>query len=509
MAQREIMEGVTESGPKQKGRSVGNKMFKKCIASIALVFATCSTLYALENVSFRIKALGSSLSGIVEDNYTDVLAYPARLSKWNKTTLTGKFGGSDTFTFGLFRKFGLIGEASTYRSLYEGYSEDIYSYSYGLVRKDTTVTESDSDNEVYNLMGLIGKDLSSRISIGSNYLYNQVKTSSVDGQRSTTEYIDSDQKPLYVYSSRFVRDSVIYSEDHQFAFGLLYLFESNKEIDVTFKGALKYDKTESGREFCDSLDYDPDGDGKNYTGGSIDTPNKEIYDSEENSLRRLKKKLGGGVQVRYSYQIGDFSTLKFILGGDYQPFDIKGNEDFYQKDTDIEGSTTTVTLRQSSSSIVGDREEINFLGAIGIEKKFGEQILLGVAIRWDGSFVTEDSTKVTVPDSSPQFKETDKLRTYQHELSLPIGIELSPFRAIDLKFRLGARGRFFWGSTKETVKNKDTGAIIADLHSKKYDTDINYTGGIGFVFKDLQLDVYTTTDFISFSQWQLQATIKL
>ena len=256
-------------------------------------------------------------------------------------------------------------------------------------------------------------------------------------------------------------------------------------------------------------DNDPDGDGKTYGGSPIVTPNKDIYDSEKNGLRRLKKKLGGGVQVRYSHQIGDFSALRVIVGGDYQPFDIKGIEDFYREDTDIRGSTTTVTLRQSSSSIVGDRGEINSLGAIGIEKKFGEQILLGIALRWDGSFVTEDSTKVTVPDSSPQFKETDKLRTYQHELSLPIGIELTPFRAIDLKFRLGAKGKFSWQSVKETIKNKDTGAIIADLHSKDYDTDIDYTGGIGFVFEDLQLDIYTTTDFISFSQWQLQATIKL
>jgi len=509
MAEKGVIEGVTESGIEQKGKRAGNKMFKKCMAIVALIFTACSALYALENVSFRIKALGSSLAGIVEDNYTDVLAYPARLSKWNKTTLTGKFGGGDTFTFGMFRKFGLIGETSMYRNLDESYSEDIYSYSYGLVRKDTRLTEFDSDDEVYNLMGLIGMDLSNKISIGSNYLYNQVKNSSVYDYRSITEYINSDQEVLYIHSSRYVNNSDAYSKSREFAFGLLYLSEFNQEIDVTFKGALKYNKTSSASKDDDLHNYDPDGDGKNYGGNPIVTPNKYIYDSENNSLRRLKKKLGGGLQLRYSYPLGDFSTLRFILGGDYQPFDIKGNENFYQEATNIIGSTTTVTLRQSSSSIVGDRGEINSLGAVGIEKKFSEQILLGVAIRWAGSFVTEDSTKVTVPDSSPQFKEKDKLRTYKHELSFPIGVELSPFRAIDLKFRLGARGKFSWQSTKETIKNKDTGAIIADLHSKDYDTDINYTGGIGFVFKDLQLDIYTTTDFISFSQWQLQATIKL
>jgi len=508
MARREIMEGVTESVPKQKGKSVGNKMFKKCIASIALIFAACSTLYALENVSFRIKALGSSLAGIVEDDYTDVLAYPARLSKWKKTTLMGKFGGGDTFNFGFLRKFGLIGETSVYRNLDESYSEDIYSYS-GLVSKDTRLTESDSDNEVYNLMGLIGMDLNNKISIGSNYLYNQDKNSSVYDRNYTNEYISSDQKILYIYKSRNVDNSGEYSESHEFAFGLQYLSGSNKELDVTLTGALKYDKTSSVDKGYHSTDHDPDGDGKTYGGSPIVTPYRQIYDSENNSLRRLKKKLGGGLQLRYSHQIGDFSTLRIIAGGNYQPFDIKGNEDFYREDTNIIGSTTTVTLTQSSSSITGNREEINPVGAVGIEKKFGEQILLGIAIRWVGSFVTEDSTKVTVPDSSPQFKEKDKLRTYQHELSLPIGIELSPLRAIDLKFRLGARGKFSWQSTKETIKNKDTGAIIADLHSKDYDTDIDYTGGIGFVFKDLQLDIYTTTDFISFSQWQLQATIRL
>lgn len=509
MAKKGVIEGVANSEKGQKREPITKEMFKKCMAIITLIFATCSTLYALENVSFRIKGLGSSLAGIVEDSYTDVLAYPARVSKWEKTTLMGKFGGGDTFNFGLFRKFGLIGETSVYRNLDESYNEDIYSYSYGLVRKNTRLTESDYDNEIHNLMGLIGKDLSNRISIGSNYLYNQVKNSSVYDYRSTTEYINSNQKALYVYNSKSVNNSDEYSEGHEFAFGLLYLSESNKELDVSLKGALKYDKTTSTDKDYDLNDNDPDGDGKTYGGSPIVTPNKDIYDSEKNGLRRLKKKLGGGVQVRYSHQIGDFSALRVIVGGDYQPFDIKGIEDFYREDTDIRGSTTTVTLRQSSSSIVGDRGEINSLGAIGIEKKFGEQILLGIALRWDGSFVTEDSTKVTVPDSSPQFKETDKLRTYQHELSLPIGIELTPFRAIDLKFRLGAKGKFSWQSVKETIKNKDTGAIIADLHSKDYDTDIDYTGGIGFVFEDLQLDIYTTTDFISFSQWQLQATIKL
>ena len=509
MAKKGAIEGVTNSGKEQKRKPITKKMLKECMVIIALIFATCSTLYALENVSFRIKALGSSLSGIVEDSYTDVLAYPARLSKWKKTTLTGKFGGGDTFNFGLFRKFGLIGETSVYRNLDEDYSEDIYSYYYDLVREYTRVTESDSDNKVYNFVGLIGMDLSNRISIGSNYLYYQDKNSSVSDRDSTTEYVDSDQKTLYIHNNVYVNSSGAYSENHRFAFGLLCLSESNQELDVTFEGALKYDKTTSAYKDYDLYDNDPDGDGKNYGGGSIPTPNKDIYDLEEKSLRKLKKELGGGVQLRYSYQIGDFSTLRFILGGDYQPFDIKGNENFYQEDTDIEGSTTTVTLRQSRSSIVGDRGEINSLGAIGIEKKFGEQILLGIAIRWAGSFVTEDSTKVTAPDSSPQFEEKDKLRIYQHELSLPIGIELSPFRAIDLKFRVGTRGKFSWQSSKETIKNKDTGAIIADLHSKDYDTDIDYTGGIGFVFKDLQLDIYTTTDFISFSQWQLQATIRL
>ncbi|MFB0528087.1 MAG: hypothetical protein ACETVT_04360, partial [bacterium] len=505
-----IMEGVTSSEPKQKGRSVRNKMFKKCIASIALIFTACSTLYALENVSFRIKALGSSLSGIVEDNYTDVLAYPARLSKWNKTTLMGKFGGSDTFTFGLFRKFGLIGEASTYRNLNESYSENLFLNSYSLLmERYTMLGKYDYDDEVVSLAGLTGVDLNSRVSLGSNYLYNQVKDSSNMEKTSTREYISSDQEILYTRSERGLTKKEEYSEEHQFAFGLLYLSESNKELDVTLTGVLKYDKVSEVDKDYDSTDNDPDGNAENYWGSPIVTPNKEINDSENNSLRRLKKKLGGGLQLRYSYPLAELLTLRIVVGGNYQPFDIRGSEDYASDRIDIEGSTTTVVSMQSSSSITGNREEINPVGAVGIEKKFGEQILLGVAIRWDGSFVTEDSTNIKVTDSSSQSTEKDKLHTYQHELSLPIGIELSPFRAMDLKFRLGARGKFSWQSIKETVKNKDTGAIIADLHSKHYDTDIDYTGGIGFVFKDLQLDVYTTTDFISFSQWQLQATIKL
>lgn len=288
--------------------------------------------FALDQTSMRMKGLGTSLQGIISDDFTDLLANPARQRLLPRKQLTARIGGNGN-PIGLSYSmpalpFFLLAEGSRagWGSAQNSASVTNQYYPPNISAEQSSyLSESSFENYALAFLSGFGTD-----SFGLGFGLNQDNSNSWNRSESmygsnTLRASDGQFVRISDYTSR--RKDGNYFRNSTAILGLHWRdgVDLQKDKDLIFKLSLPKRKTHKDTINIQSDDYDPDGNGDMdwIPGNTTPTPNNSASIRSSEEKQNSAYSLGGGIEWRSRKKSKD-SQAGYLVSLSYQPEALTG-----------------------------------------------------------------------------------------------------------------------------------------------------------------------------------------
>jgi hypothetical protein len=459
-----------------------------------------SNLFALNKTSYRMSALGSNLEGIIPDEYTDILANPARLATRDKNkTMYAKIGdqgspiGVSLFTT---NGYGFIVEGS--EDIYREdnvYSDIQYSSDYNALRD--TVNKFNSQQENLNLAILKGYQFNDKYSFG--YAASIERTLSVYDSIQKNTTIDKDlinNTEIYRYETNNKDEKTSTEISAKITLAALKKISTKKEEDFLMHITVKQLETSNITNYQAFTDLDPDLDGKDNYGYNTSSPD---YHNYFDNLKREQKplpKVGIGFEYKLRENIKDNVKETTMFGVSWQPKKIEINNVQDGKDLSVLGTHITTTTYSYINKVTGDANVYTMFYSYGkaITK---EKLLIAYALRGDVDYTKTDNS-ITKPLVQ---EETLNSEIYNAKIGVSVGMEYTAFSK--LVFRLGISPYVNYNETNQKIITTTDNKVAAT--NKEFTQNSLFTAGFGFYpCETFGIDIYTTKDVLSLENARVQ-----
>lgn len=466
--------------------------------------------FALDQTSMRMKGLGTSLQGIISDDFTDLLANPARQRLWPRKQLTARIGGNGN-PIGLSYSmpalpFFLLAEGSRagWSSVQNTASvSNQYYFPNIYAQQSRSLWESSFENYALAFLSGFGAD-----SFGLGFGLNQDNSSSWNRSESiygsnTLRASDGQFVRISDYTSR--QKDGNYFRNSTAILGLHWRdgVDLQKDKDLIFKLSLPKRKTHKDTINIQSDDYDPDGNGDMdwIPGNATPTPNNSASIRSSEEKQNSAYSLGGGIEWRSRKKHKD-SQAGYLVSLSYQPEALTGVSGGRYESRSVSGTSTTIqdltTLDQNSVS-----KAYSYSGAVAAGSMWfiQERIWVGFGFRAEGTYKSE--RKIT---SDLILNTGNILRTHvlTSTLDFPLSFELPLAR--NLAVRGNITSRWSYSKTEQDMAN----AYFAPMAqtTTKSNTSTSYGIGAGYQWNSLILDLFTTNELLNAAGWQLQCSYR-
>ncbi|OGS19878.1 MAG: hypothetical protein A2252_12255 [Elusimicrobia bacterium RIFOXYA2_FULL_39_19] len=466
---------------------------KKMLLAILFVIGA-TVVWAIQPTSYRIKAMGENLQGIVEDEYTDMIANPARVSEINKNKLYGTPPRSLPASLSLFTNsnWGFITELNKSASGNSSFSTNRY-YSSAYWQINDYIYQSEYESEQFNI-GIFKSIPLKYYSIGFAFIPERNMSVNNYFNESNYEYrkIQSDE---VIYNSNSSGQGIDKTEsiNSKIVIGYNQKIEKSSIKDIVINLNMQKNKVLTLRDDYSSQNNDPDNNGKNYYDNSITTPSYSNSFTETKSDQDPEFMLGIGIEYRIKKIEDDKASKGVIIGLSWQPSEINQVDTKANQYYSVSGVNITSSTYIYSSTITGNSNLYKTYIAWGRSIKLQDsKFLLAYALRSELSFneIQKDDT------SSISYSESVS-REYTGSLGLTSGVEYNLFS--NLALRTGVTVSF-------TGSVKDENITQYKIQSKRFNQSTIFATGFGYKpFDYLSLDIYTTGNILSIYDLQLQA----
>jgi len=487
---------------------------KNVLLTTLLVLGVTSA-WALQQTSLRIKAMGENLQGIVEDEYTDMLANPARMVGINKNTVfanttaevlteegikKSKIYGNPSLpvSFSLFsvNNWGVIAELDKSVSQ-SGYVSNYKGPGVTYLELRDSVDQSESQNEQFDI-GVFKSFSLKRYSMCFALFPGRIISANNSLSKSDYNTIDSiSGVTLNKYNETYNSLNEIESLYNKIVFGFNHEVKESIREDLVFTINLQQNKTFHFSNNYNYRDMDPDNDGNNMYGTPITTPSYSTSSIETRNAQDPKLMSGVGVEYRLNKNLTENISKGLIFGLSWQPSETNQINTQLNQNYSLIGVSITSSTFISSSTISGNSNLYKIFITWGKNIKFPDKkLLLAYALRGDFSF--NDTAKNT--DLIFNYAAS-KSQEYTGSLGLTTGLEYGVFSSLSL--RAGVSLAFVGSVKDETVSTSLLNQY--QVHSKSFDQSKMLTFGLGYRPLDyLCLDIYTTGNILTLSNLQLQ-----
>ncbi len=473
----------------------------KRLATLTMMVFLCSNAWPLEKVSYRIKALGGDLQGVVADTYTDVLFNPARMQGGN-TTVTGKIGQyGNPFTVGYFTRgqWALLGE---------GYENITQSESLGtsltLQSQYSVVANRDyisrSLNEAHSLdMGLLKAVPRNGYALGFA-VYPSWSLSKSDYDNDET-YTNSNQhtgvllyKDIYKNSNKNETESQAARID----IGYYTLAGEGIEKDVVYSVLARQTKSIVRSGYYRFTDNDPDLNGQRWDGWNTVTPNYNSQFSQTETKQDYRPQVGAAFRYQTRRRPDPSTSKVFRFESSWQPERIE-REQLAQSDSySVSGAAVSQSTSTKRTTISGRNDVFQAAVTAGATiEMLDRKLLAGYALRGDASYRAQntDTTQDALSLGS------SRLRSYSVALSVPFGLEYYAFSFVSLRW--GVTPRFTMTSSQE--EKVSPWSPDCAITSRSTSQSAVYSAGFGVSpFDALELNFVTSGEVLNLNNWQMQ-----
>jgi len=520
--------------------------------ALPFILLMSATICDADDISLRIKALGSELAGIITDKETDILQNPARLVELDSIQLFSTFkpGASrigryrydhayvgDTLALvGLFPRtispkigIGFIVRGAHRKTSYERYYPEDLSYWYELQKyRGWSNYNEFSSNYCPTIFNSIR--LSQKASIGFSYSYSTSSYSRFWNRHYQHQYLDLfTLDTIEVRKSSYKENTKDDTKAHIFRIGSMFGFGTKTNIEVI--GEIVASRRDSPYSMSHIDSYSRE---REYYYAYSDSSYKYRYDNynrysqnSEQSTPLLNSKMYS-FDLRLSQRVSQNTKLHLItsidigrgkLSGDSES-DILSIREEHSSFTYYSPETTythvyhdTLHLRVQDSSVISGRKHFLLTSiTIGAEIKLSENAMLGFALKgiWskdevDRSEVVTQSLRIdttaagvaTTADTT--YAVTGKVKKISRHLFIPFGLEYKLNSSTYLRF-----------------------GICPQMNLEKYETEgeldypitvteglpIGYSFGLGYRLSNkLSFDLFNNGDLTKLSSWELEVRL--
>lgn len=515
---------------------------KKTLILIAGLFClTAANVFAVENVSFRLKGMHGDFEGLVKDEYTDMMYMPynileidgyrlytnlSNLSTGNEEILDETAASADEYLiggvapFGGFGKLGFIYGADS--SLTPQTIEDEWGWSIGQTGEYELINENKTANTCDTIYGKAEREtLKSDMSyllgfqpvdvIKFGFLLNF----SSDEDITTNVYSEKDDNwTLGTSSYSLTTSNVTDSEITKYiTLGPAAELQVNDKLSLGGMLGIIFGEVEYAYSSVQNWFRTQE-----YGGTTAD------YSRVRTSVTTGKPK-GTGFELKGmgKYSASDNLKLRGIFNYSTLSLDgSMGSPRSYNTIDDGWGNAWKSEYAETGSMNI--KTDFIELGA-GFENKMNKDLMLTMGIKYS---VDDESTKSvsdeiyklngsTVSNSyQPSYNNLDKSKITN--LILPIGMEYKANKWMTL--RMGASHKITTTESEDRttttsyaatypVKTVTTIVTTVDPKSTTVARDTDYSFGAGFKVTDnLQIDLLNFTNLTDMSFWKLSATLK-
>ncbi len=477
---------------------------------VAVFLTSFSKAFALDQTSMRIKGLGTSMQGIISDDYTDTIANPARERFWRQKKVIAKFGswsrpvniGYAAGTIPLF----LMAEGAINKS---GYASNYYSsnLNYSVpanTSADQSVYSSNNDTRNYGLVALSGFG-SNAFGFGFGLYYDESKYSNVYDSLYESKYIrGTNGETVYQNASKRKTRSVSCMQNSQAVLGFHWRNESDvqKDKDLILRLPFSRNKARTSTNYISKTDYDPDGDGNNDyygPGNAISTPNKTSSLDSSVDKQNPDYRAGAGVEWR-GKKISKDAKTGYLLSFLWQPATLKASTNVRREYQTVIGVTTTTIINTDALKLLGG-EKNYYSGVLGFGGlwQVQEKVWLGLGLRAEGMVTNTKQTTLNIFSGTPTDSFRFMLDSFSSTISFPLLFELP--LTTNFMVRGNITNQWYYSETEQVLTN----LYFAPLKQTAItsNTSVTYGIGAGYQWKDLTVDIFTDYNLFTVSLYQM------
>jgi hypothetical protein len=546
------------------------KKLQKEICLLIMILGWIGLSAQTDSTSLRIKAMGTELKWIVDDEYTDVMHNPAAINNISSNRIiasvnnqaglkshylknfdnmdyhtncgTSTFGGLFKFSglyFGIGANYGInktwddkARTMSTSFSMHEGLGWTATSQDIGatIVDMDNGTQQLDDDWRIYEeTRGLrYYEDITQKglfltlgfKNLGFSYRFLNSETTSPtsDLQYASHTYNlitighNSPAEPINAYQNE-INEYGSKSIQHIFSFGTIMKIGEKSKIDLVAGYGVFSDDFNLASRKNKEIDFDPDNDGNPYM--EPESSNKRDYYSYQQNSDNIQELKGQDIRLETKYTFLLNKALRFSLWGGI--FKNKSNEGKYKMQyksqelfTDFKWGTVTDELIHIAST--GDKEtkQYSYYYGIGAVSTPMPNLIIGAAIKkYISNSKIDYSVHSTNNGVSSYFTTNDEIE--RKNLVIPIGLEYSFDNKLDM--RLGICTYFY--SYEKTIESTYL-TLIANgwnnldfLPSESDEYTISYFSfGLGYkLFNNIKIDITGIQEINGFTNYYLSVFV--
>lgn len=476
----------------------------------AVSLTSFSMAFALDQTSMRIKGLGTSMQGIISDDYTDTIANPARERFWRQKQVIAKFGSwsrpiSIGYAAGTIPIFILV-EGTVYQS---GYASNYYSsYPHYSIPANTIADQSvysgNYDTGNYGLVAMSGFG-SNAFGVGFGLYYDESRNSSEYNSLYGGKYIrGTNGETIYQNTNDRKTRSLSYLQNSQAVLGFHWRndSEAQKDKDLILRLPFSRNKARSSTKNISNTDYDPDGDGNNdYSGpgNPISTPNKASTLEFSTDKQTPAYRAGAGVEWR-GKKISKDAKTGYLLSFSWQPASLKDSTYLHKEAQTVIGATTTTTINQDTLKLLGGKRN-SYSGVLGFGGiwQVQEKVWLGLGLRVEGTLINTKQTTLNIFSGTPSDSFGFMLDSFSSTISFPLLFELP--LTTNFVMRGNLTSQWYYSKTEQVLTN----IYFAPLKQTAItsNTSVTYGVGAGYQWKALTVDVFTDYNLLTASLYQM------
>ncbi|MGA2091127.1 MAG: hypothetical protein ABSH12_06685 [Endomicrobiales bacterium] len=461
---------------------------KKQILAVTTVLLCAHLAWALDQDSYRIHALGDSLAGFLADDYTDILANPARLGESNNKSYFGQIGDAGSpMTAGYFgASFGIIGSAV--ESLNQ--TEKLTAFD-NVFNNGNTLSITKNESELLDLGILKSFHLNDGSSWGfalypeRNYSVNNV--SSVNTSFSNNAF----ELPPTQTTTPSANNNELETLSLNLKLGY-HTSDGTTEKDLILSSILqqtKQDSTNYSQYNYYNLDYT----------ARIQVPYNAIFNSTSTTQVNPMPKVGFNFQYRTRTRIDDTMYDGTIFSVSWTPTQIQ------EQNTQVlnfSNSQVNISSNASSSNMVtGHQDNYQmFLGWGRTKEVIPQKLLMAFALNGNFTF-TGMSAGLTGTSISQNTLISNYI--FNGTISASLGAEYQALKRLVL--RAGISPSMIGNDTESNYLFSDNST--QNIQSKSFTQAVLYSAGIGFTPVDcFIMDFYTTQDILDLRNLRAQLT---
>jgi hypothetical protein len=466
--------------------------------AVCLTLATCAV--AIEKRSYRIDGMGRYLSGVVVDQYTDLVANPARLST-TPTLLTAKAGdNANPLSLGYVAggNWAVIGEWRGSRM-----RNDSDSTSLAILNGATIFSNTSANSAISNLdypsakvmkaFSLFGRTWG----FGLEYL-GQSSVSTTDTRSSFVNYGPT-SVPVQIENEVSRYNSTYQSSSYNLQLGK-YTRDEKGETDLIFGFNPYYSDSSLETYSSEFTDYDPDLNGLNISNNPLaGTPNTSTSVSRTASKSDPRINVGVTFEYRARRRESDTSSRTAIIGASYWNSAGRTRGSSHATNSTTVGAVVTTTLDNFYTNSQERKSESGEAYAT-----FGRATLLmgkKLQLAYAAGLDVNVSRGVYTNYLAGAMASNTDFNDITGTLYSSAGIEYLP--VTQLALRCGVTPAIDIRQRQDKVVNYNN-ILNKTIHTDSYAQSVSFSAGFGLrPVEQLRLDVFVTTEVFKIDDYNL------